>query len=170
MINIRLALFKVKCMPLVNPRLQRQYEGVKSLLNQSTDMLLRAASFSQLQGSSQYCITSLPVCVGSIWVTPVGGHLVVVVVVVVVLLLGIVPICHQAALLLKAGNCLSGGRSHIPKVFLEMFSFSFNRKSLFYDLLIYLILYLSLLMRLIIIKSWTYSLISPEVIFLFLFC
>lgn len=125
MINIRLALFKVKCMPLVNPRLQRQYEGAKSLLNQSTDMLLRAASFSQLQGSSQYCITSLPVCVGSIWVTPVGGHLVVVVVVVVVVLLpGIVPICHQAALLPKAGNCLSGGRSHIPKVFLEMFSFS----------------------------------------------
>lgn len=58
-------------------------------------------------------------------------------VVVGVLLPGIVPICHQAALLLKAGNCLSGGRSHIPKVFLD------NKESLFYDLLIYLILYLS---------------------------
>lgn len=165
MTNIRFTLFKVKFMLLVNPRLQWQYEGAKSLLNQSTDMLLRAASFSQLQGSSQYCITSLPVCVGSMWVTPVGGHLMVVV---GVLLPGIVPICHQAALLLKAGSCLSGGRSHIPKVFLEIFSF--NKESLFYGLLIYLILYLSWLMRLIIIKSWTYSLISAEIIFLFLFC
>lgn len=45
--------------------------------------------------------------------------------------------------------------------------FSFNHESQFYDLVINLILYLSLLMRLIIIKSWIYSLISAEVFFYF---
>lgn len=132
MINIRLTLFKVKCMPLVYPRLQWQYEGAESLLNHSVCMLLRAASFSQLQGSSQHFITSLPVCAGGMLVTPVRGHLVLM----VILLPGVVHICHQAVLLLQAGNCLSGGRRHIPKVFLEMFSCSFNNESLFYDLLI----------------------------------
>lgn len=128
---------------------------------ETTDMLLRAASFSQLQGSSQYCITSLSVCAGDMLVTPVRGHLV------IVLLWGVVPIHHQAAFLLQAGNCLSGGRSHIPKVFLEMFSFNFNNESLFYDVLINLILYLSFLMRSIIVRSWIYSLVSEEVIFHF---
>lgn len=132
MINIMLALYKVKCMLLVHPGLQWQYEGAKSLLNWSKEMLLRAVSFSRLQGSSQYCIRSLPGCARwhvahSSWRMPCAGG-------------STTPrCCSHLSSSSSSASGLSGGRSHIPKVFLEMLSFSFNNESQFYDLLINLI-------------------------------
>lgn len=96
---------------------------------------------------------------GGMLLTPVGGCLVLV----VVLLPGVVPICHQAALLLQASQ-EAGAISQRCSLKCWVLVLTMNLNFTICWLIWFL--YLSLLMRLITIKSLIYS-FSAKVIVLF---